>query len=272
MMLAVDVGGTNTRVAISRDGATLTALEMFPTPPEAAEGLTNIREAATRLAENDTVTQAALGIAGLFSPNRAELIASPHLPKWVGRCNRTYAEELLGVPVQFENDAALGALGEATFGAGRGFDIVAYITVGTGVGGARVTRGALDATHFGFEIGHQLISMNGETNELESFISGSAFKERYGEVPTAVHNPLVWEKVAQELAEGLYNTILHWSPDVLVLGGSMMKDIPHTAIIERLRARMRLFPELPEVRAGELGDHVGLYGALALMHASKATQ
>ena len=263
MILVADIGGTHTRVAVSEDGKTLSDSLSFATPIDDAEkGFTKIAEAAQTLLKGARCTQSVIGIAGVFSPDRSVFVSSPHLPKWVGQCTTTQAEKILGMEVLFENDAALGALGEAVFGAGRGYGIVAYVTVGTGVGGARITHGALDATHFSFEIGQQLISMNGEVNTLENFVSGSAFEARYHQSPKKVHNPLIWEKVAQDLADGLYNTIVHWSPEVLVLGGSMMKDIPLSVLTERLHARMSIFPSLPDMRRGELGDVCGLLGAL----------
>ncbi len=263
MILAADIGGTNTRVAISKDGKTLSDSISFATPSDDAEkGFIKIAEAADILLKKAPCTRAVIGVAGVFSSNRSTFVASPHLPKWVGQCTVTKVEKILGMEVLFENDAALGALGEAVFGAGRKYNIVAYVTIGTGVGGARVTRGTLDATHFGFEIGKQLISINGEVNSLENFVSGSAFEERHHRAAKEVRDTLVWEKVAKEFAEGLYNTILHWSPDVLVLGGSMMKDIPLSVISEHLHTRMSIFPSLPDICHGELGDKCGLYGAL----------
>lgn len=264
MIIVADIGGTNVRIATSRDGETLLERVSFTTPLEAEAGLIKIAEVARGLAGESVFSGVVLGVAGIFSPDRKLLVASPHLPRWVGQCTTERAEKIFDAPVIFENDSALGALGEAVSGAGCEHEIVAYITVGTGVGGARVTHGVLDKTHFGFEIGHQLISMNGETNELENFVSGSAFNARYGGNPREVHNPLVWEKLAQDLADGLYNTVLHWSPDVLVLGGSMMKDIPVSTIKERMHARTRIFPSLPEICLGELGDECGLHGALVL--------
>jgi hypothetical protein len=69
------------------------------------------------------------------------------------------------------------------------------------------------------------------------------------------------------LARGLYNTLLHWSPQVVVYGGAMMRDIPLTAIVHELAALPPVYPEWPPLVAAELGDEGGLYGALALLQA-----
>jgi predicted NBD/HSP70 family sugar kinase len=64
--------------------------------------------------------------------------------------------ERLGVPVVAENDANLGALGEAAFGAGRGLDSFVYVMLGHGVGAGLVFGGRLHrgATGFAGELGH----------------------------------------------------------------------------------------------------------------------
>ena len=59
------------------------------------------------------------------------------------------------------NDSDLDGLGEATVGAGKGFNIVAYITVSTGIGGVRIVGGKIDVSTYGFEPGHQIIDADG---------------------------------------------------------------------------------------------------------------
>ena len=77
--------------------------------------------------------------------------------------------------------------------------------------------------------------------------------------------------MARILSCGLANTIVHWSPDVLVLGGKISQYIPIIRIEEYLPKFVRVYPELPKIRKGILGDNAGLYGALALLKASNLT-
>src|SRR4030066_415253 len=70
--------------------------------------------------------------------------------------------EVQSTPQQF--DKALGLISdyyEKVKGAGKGFNIVAFLTIGTGVGGARIVGGKPDANVFGFEPGHQIIDLGG---------------------------------------------------------------------------------------------------------------
>ena len=141
-------------------------------------------------------------------------------------------EEQLKAPVYLENDTATWALGEANAGAGKGKDIVVYMTISTGVGGTRVVHGNLDTSAYGFEIGHQIIDPNGPQcgcggkGHLEAFIGGSSVQKQYGKAPQDITDIAVWQKTAEYLAIGLSNISVFWSPNIIILGGSMMKSIP----------------------------------------------
>jgi len=94
-------------------------------------------------------------------------------------------EEILEVPVFLRNDTAIVGLGEAHAGAGKGHEIVVYITVSTGVGGVRIIKGEIAKNQFGFEIGHQIIDLDGSVCpscekpvDLENMISGRATEQR----------------------------------------------------------------------------------------------
>ncbi|HWR57864.1 MAG TPA: hypothetical protein VN328_03155, partial [Thermodesulfovibrionales bacterium] len=58
------------------------------------------------------------------------------------------------------------------------------------------------------------------------------------------------------------NTIVHWSPDIVILGGSVAGKIPLGRVRFHLRRIMKIFPKLPPIEKAVLGDVGGLYGAL----------
>ncbi len=264
MVIVVDIGGTNTRVAISTDGVNITNEISFKTPKYPDDGLKLVQQTVQKLSKVKEHTIAVFGIAGVCSSDRTTVLNLPHLQKWNNKFTTMLAQEYLGVPVYLENDAALGALGEATFGAGSAYNIVAYITIGTGIGGARIVNKTIDPTHFGFEIGQQLISTNNEgIHTLEEAISGTALEKHYDTPSKNIKDQKIWDDIAHIFANGLYNTIVHWSPECVVLGGSVMKDIPLEIITKQLRERMHIFPELPYLLRGELGDLCGIYGGLS---------
>lgn len=75
----------------------------------------------------------------------------------------------------------------------------------------------------------------------------------------------IWDKVTKYLAIGLNNTIVHWSPDVVILGGAVMKSISLDKVKSYLKDVLTIFPNPPDIVPAKLGDLAGLYGALQLL-------
>ncbi len=275
MYLLLDIGGTKTRIAYSTDGVSFGDPLVCDTRKNFTEAIAEYAQLAKAAAQGGEVRACAAGVRALDADKKT-LRAQPHFPLWVGEPLHQELERALGAPVYLENDAALAGLGEATAGAGKGHDIIAYITVSTGVGGARVVNGNMDPSAFGFEPGNQILDMDGSSHHagrvsaaLESYISGTAFRERYQKEPHEVTNAGAWEEAARVLAYGLHNTIVHWSPDAVVLGGSMITGnpaIPLDRVEAHLTSIMKVFPQLPVIKKAELGDKGGLYGALAFVN------
>ena len=271
MYILFDIGGTNMRIAVTQDGESFSDPIVVPTPRMFEEGMELFARHTHTLANGEKIEGIVGGIAGTLTQDKGTLIASPNLPGWAGNPLRGKLQDLLGAPVHIENDSAMVGLGEATYGAGRGFDIVAYITISTGVGGARIVNGEIDESSNGFEPGHQIIDPDNsmcpecEGNDLESYISGTAITKRYGVKPYEITDPEVWDTLAKFLAYGLNNTIAYWSPHVIILGGSMMKKIgiPVEGVKKHLREIFRIMPDVSRVEKATLGDLGGLWGALA---------
>lgn len=267
MYLLFDIGGTKMRFALSSDGLSLSEPEILDTPQGFDDAIALIEKVSNRLCQDEKIEAVAGGIAGTFNPERTQLTNSPHLSGWVGRDIKQLFAKTVDCPVFVENDTALVGLGEAVAGAGQGHAIVAYITVSTGVGGARIVNGQIDQTAVGFEPGHQIVDMDHWDKHLEDYISGTAVKAETGQEPKAIHDPEYWRQKAEILAAGLHNTILHWSPEVVVLGGSMFKDpgIKIEDVQASLTKISSIFGKNPELIRATLGDIGGLYGALAFV-------
>lgn len=264
MYILFDIGGTKMRIAASVDGATFSSPLIIPTPQRYDAGIAILKKQIQDLTQEREIKAIGGGIPGVLDREKTKVIHSPNLPLWH---MQPIVEELMGsfrVPVILENDAALGALGEALHGAGIGRRIVAYITIGTGIGGARIIEGRIDERSFGFEPGHQIVDYLNQV-DLEGLISGHALEERYKKPPTDISDPAIWSEVARILSCGLANTIVHWSPDVLVLGGTISQFIPLERIEHELPKLVRVYPELPAIRKGVLADSAGIYGALHLL-------
>jgi predicted NBD/HSP70 family sugar kinase len=265
MIIIGDIGGTHMRIAVSDTPDSFEEPVIYDTPPDFTSASATFAQAIADVAHGRKVDRAVIGIAGLVSKEHQALLRSPHLRGWEGKNIAQSFGQAINAPVYLENDAVLGGLGEAKRGAGVGASIVAYITVGTGLGGARIVDGRIDRGSCGFEIGHQLLGTTPEAPEWEALVSGSGIEKRYGKPASELNDIAIWNESARYFAYGLYNTILHWSPDRVVLGGASFRlknSIPIEPMKNELRAIATALTELPDIQLAKLGDHSGLYGAI----------
>lgn len=271
MFLLFDVGGTKMRITTSVDGNTFDDPQVYSTPQVFEDAIQIFAEYFSKVQERGPLTKVAGGLPGVLSKNKEYLVSAPNLLTWREKPIKSELESILKAPVVLENDAALVGLGEATKGAGNGFKIVAYITVSTGVGGARIVDGQLDKSTYGFEPGHQYIDFSGTVTgklvDLEVLASGSGLLYRFGKTTNEISDPKIWEEVTNYLAFGIHNSIVHWSPDIVVLGGGLILN--NLIDVEKLKVKlgeiMKIYPEIPEIRKATLGDYGGLHGCLAYL-------
>lgn len=273
MYLVFDIGVTHMRLATSSDGQNINDPKIISTPQNFQEGIVQFKQLAQELAGSEKIEAAAGGVKGPLDKEKSILINPPNLPDWKGKSFKEEVKKNLNIPVYLENDAQLAGLGEALYGAGQGYKIVAYLIVSTGVGGVRVIDGKIDSNSFGFEPGHQIIVPDGVPcgcggrGHLESYTSGAGLEKIYHKNGEEITDPKAWDEVAKYLAIGLNNVTVHWSPDIIILGGSVMQSIPLENVNSYFKEYLTIFPTPPELVSAKLGDSAGLYGALSLLPA-----
>jgi len=274
MYLLFDIGGTKMRLAISRDGRTFDEPSIVNTPRDFEEGMALFEKITLKLSNKEKINAVAGGIAGPLDREKTKLINSPNISGWFNKPLKKTIQRLVNAPVFIENDAAIIGLGEAVVGAGKRTGIVVYITISTGVGGVRIVDGKIDRNSFGFEPGHQIIVIDGNpcscsgNGHLESYVSGSVIEKNMGKKGEIIKDSAFWDEVTKYLAIGLNNTIVHWSPDIVVLGGSVMESISIDRVRFYLKKVLKIFPQSPPVEKAKLRDLGGLYGALIFLQQS----
>jgi predicted NBD/HSP70 family sugar kinase len=273
MYILFDIGATKMRIARAANLTSFDTPVILDTPPAFDDGMRLFAETAKRLAGDEKIIAIAGGITGSLSADKRMVEVSPHLPGWAHSAVAARLEDALGAKVYMENDSAIVGLGEVHAGAGKGYPICAYITVSTGVGGARFVDGLLDRKAVGFEPGQIIIDADGnmcpqceKPGTIEHYVSGTAVEKRFGKKPYEIpqDSPL-WNELAEWLSIGLSNIIMTWSPDAVVLGGSMMVGDPaiSTAVVrDMLGKNIEIFRKLPEIKRAELGAIGGIHGAL----------
>lgn len=242
--IVFDMGATNTRVAKVEKGA-LAGIVRESTPENKNAWPKHLLEMIEELSQTKKKDEVLEIVGGVASVHGYEALIA-HMPN-----TRIY------------NDALLAGLGEAVYGAGRSSKVVGYIGLGTGIGTSRIVGKKLDAK--GFEAGHHIIDLStGET--WEEKVSGQVIKEKHGKYPQELAKE-VYEEYVRVIALGVYNSMLFWSPDTLIMGGALIHEEEGFRVDEIAAAAdsfNEALPALPAIVKSELGDNAGLYGAMAI--------
>jgi predicted NBD/HSP70 family sugar kinase len=260
MNIGFDIGGTHVRIGeLTEEG--IGRIIDFPTPPEPEEALRAFVDAVERL--DSTVLRAAGGMPGIIE-NGAIAGEVPNLPRWNGYPFGPKLAERLHAPVTIINDAELAALGEARYGAGAGKRVVAYFGLGTGIGTCCVIDGTV-VPHTSNGAGRADVMTLSDGSWLEDRIGGEALALLY-QRPPKDFPPSVWRALTPLLAEGIANALFAWSPDILILGGSLMNESNGFRLAEVQEALAGAHAsDTSRVRLAALGDESGLNGARALV-------
>ncbi len=185
-ILAVDLGGTNIRVARFHS-AEPPATTHTKTPTRAADGpeivIARILQAIESIAPlSRGGMRIGIGAPGPLDPRRGVILEAPNLTGWRNIPLRDRVATHFGCPVAVGNDANLAALAEWRFGAGRGCTDLVYLTISTGIGGGVIADGRLllGAQGLATELGHMTLQMGGppcscgQHGHLEAIASGPA--------------------------------------------------------------------------------------------------
>ncbi|MGV8953580.1 MAG: ROK family protein [Cypionkella sp.] len=154
MILCFDIGGTAIKIAHAYSADDIRPMGRTPTPAQDYPAFVAALRAAITAAPVQP-ERAAFSIAGVIDTDTG-LATVANIPCLSGRHLQADLEADLHLPVDLANDADCFALAEAAVGAGRGYDVVFGIILGTGVGGGVVVRGQLINAGGGFagEWGH----------------------------------------------------------------------------------------------------------------------
>ncbi len=222
------------------------------------------------------VAGAVVGVPGMVDYRNQEVVTLPNLPAWEGAISSSRLSDALGLDTLLANDADLGALGEFRYGAGRGTQDMIYIAAGTGVGAGVVLNGRMLRGRYSLgEIGHTIIDRTtGET--VEQLASGIALQKSLGldvsqvAERAAQDDPQakkVFDQLRRDLAIGIRNLVLCFSPELVVVGGGMTTaGEPLLQPLRALLANAGPYHITSRVRVAlaQTGDDVGLLGAAAL--------
>jgi glucokinase len=276
-VLAIDIGGTKFQIA-AFDGDRMLRSEKRLTDKEGGRDwmLAQVGDIIAEWQRDFRFERCGVGFGGPVHFAEQRVALSTHVGGWKDFRLSEHLAGLLGVPVAMDNDANVGALGEAHYGAGRGFSPLFYMTLSTGIGGGIYSDGKIwrGADSYGGEIGHLTIRPDGPEclcgafGCYERMCSGLWLERDRGKSAKELMQDAEFvRRYVVDLALGLKACIMLLNPARIVIGGGISKA--GEALFAPLRAELRRAitnwsAARIDVAPAELGDASVLYGALAL--------
>lgn len=275
--LAIDIGGTKFSMAVF-EGERMVARQSAATDREGGREwmLEQIRAIARQWLCQYRLERCGIGFGGPVNFPAQRVALSTHVGGWQDFPLTDWVRAELGLPAVMDNDANAGALGEAVYGAGAGFDPLFYMTISTGIGGGLVVNGEVyrGADSYAGEIGHLTVRpggprcLCGAEGCLERMCGGIWMEPDFGRpAHVLLQDPEFVRRYVVDLALGLKACIMLLNPARIVIGGGISKA--GDALFGPLRAELRRqitdwSRARIDVVPAALGDDSVLYGALAL--------
>ena len=246
----IDLGGTKCEVRLFDEEWNEVARHREPTP-KSYDDLVSMVANQVKWAEAESGEKLPVGVgaAGLINPQTG-LALTANLPA----TDRPFPADICdaaGRPVTYVNDCRAMALSEAVFGAGKGYDTVMSLILGTGIGGGIVVKQSLlqGPTLTGGEFGHTSAPAHvvarhnlpirrcgcGRLGCIETYVAGPGLaalaetltgqKVTPPKIAERRHGDMaeVWSVWCTLAAEMIHSLTLTADPDVIVLGGGLSR-------------------------------------------------
>lgn len=275
--LAIDIGGTKFSLA-AFSGEIMTRRESEATDREGGKDwmLARIAAIVENWRKEIPIRNCGIGFGGPVNFASQRVTLSTHVGGWQDFDLTGWVQSTLGMPAIMDNDANVGALGEALYGAAKGMDPVFYMTLSTGIGGGIIQKGRIwrGADSYAGEIGHLTIRpggpecLCGSHGCFERMCCGLWLEKDNGRPAHELLNePAFVERYVVDLALGLKACIMLLNPARIVIGGGISKagDKLFVPLRRELRNQITSWSRARiDVVPAALGDDSVLYGALAL--------
>jgi glucokinase len=292
--LGIEIGGTKLQLVAGEAARPGVIAERRRFGVDAQRGAAGIREhieaALMELIARWKPRGMAVGFGGPVDRDSGRISRSHQIEGWSDFDLASWLTKVSQVPVLIDNDANMGALGEAILGSGDEFESVFYVTLGSGVGGGFVREGRIyhGAAPGESEIGHLRLDRHGTI--VEDRCSGWAVDRRIREQATGALRQMIGDSTgcearhlaraleledlsarnilndtAETLAFALSHVVHLFHPEVIVLGGglSLVGEPLRCAVAAALpHFTMKVFGGTTEVRLARLGEDAVPAGCL----------
>ncbi|MCL6749595.1 ROK family protein, partial [Nostoc sp. CCCryo 231-06] len=239
-VIGIDLGGTAIKLGrFTADGNCLQSVSVpTPQPSTPAAVVDTIVNAIPIIDPQGDSKAIGIGTPGPVDGTGRIAIVAINLANWHDVPLADLLEAKLNLPTFLANDANCAGLGEYWLGAGKQFQNLILITLGTGVGGAIILDGKLFTGHRGAAGELGLITLNpdgptcnsGNQGSLEQYASVSAIRRRTGLEPHELGELAIsgdekalkfWHEYGKDLGAGLASLIYVLTPEAIAIGGGV---------------------------------------------------
>lgn len=243
---AIEAGGTKFVCSVGDAQGGLLDQVTFPTT-----GPTETLDRAIQFLKQYTTDLTAIGIGSFGpidtcpqSPSYGYITSTPK-PAWQSVDFLGQLKAHFNIPLAWTTDVNAAAYGEYTVGAGQKAQSLVYYTIGTGIGGGAIQEGRFIGGLSHSKMGHMRVQVHPDDpfrghcpfhrTCLEGLASGPAIEARMGRSPVDIQaDDPFWDIEAYYIAQGLVNTSLILAPEIIILGGGVMKQ---GHLIDRVRTQ-----------------------------------
>jgi glucokinase len=296
--LGIEIGGTKLQIFVGNAAGQIVERLQFTVDKSAgAAGIrSQLEKSVPELSRRLKPIAVGVGFGGPVDWRNGQICCSHQIEGWSEFPLGQWLADLAGAPVKVDNDADVGALGEAVHGAGLDFNIVFYVTLGSGVGGGlvvdkKIYHGARPGES---EIGHVRLDRLGTIVEhrcsgwaVDARLRAAAKKDPLGFLARRIGSATSGEskylttaldagdsaarqilnEMADDLAFGLSHVTHLFHPEIIVLGGglSLVGEPLRAAVEKSLRSYvMEAFAPGPRIALAKLREGAVPMGALTL--------
>ncbi|WP_211942208.1 ROK family protein [Cylindrospermopsis raciborskii] len=287
LVIGIDLGGTSIKSGVfDRNGKRLQSITLQTPKPATPEAVlsTMLEGINSLIKQNDRILALGVGTPGPVDAAGRVAKVAINLEGWDNVPLAEWLENRTGIPTILANDANCAGLGEAWLGAGRDFQNLILLTLGTGVGGAIILDGKLFVGHQGAAGELGLITLNphgplcnsGNQGSLEQYTSIGAISRRTGKDPAIlgelakqgdIQSLTFWQEYGKDLGIGLTSLIYVLTPQAIIIGGGISASFEYFLPAMQQEIENRVLPSSRvglQILKAQLGNSAGMAGAAKL--------
>lgn len=291
--VGIDIGGTNVKYGLVTETGEIVTDSKVSTSHNGADLIQTIKTIVSNYQQDYPIRAVGLSVPGVVEEN-GYLTTGGSIQDFYGIDLKGILEETLDLPVFIENDANSAALAEKWLGAGKNYQHILCVVVGTGIGGGIIINGELfrgahsNAGEFGFMVVQPIENQDTRlatlslTGSVQCGVVSPYEVSQYGHETNQLDGERVFrlaaegDSVAQDLIDrfysrlaiGIFNMGISFDPEIVLIGGAISSNPAFMAELDR---RVNALKEghvdmgnvqLPEIKSCQFYNQAGIIGAV----------